>query len=118
VAASSLGYVLSTGFLSLVVTRVLGGIGEGIGGNVFGPTGGPIWQALVTEVAPEEMRGSVLGLMGAVTGFASTPAPMVGGWMYEAMDPQAPFYLSFGLAAVGVMVFIAAVREPLRAVPD
>ncbi len=118
VAASSLGYVLSTGFLSLVVTRVLGGIGEGIGGNVFGPTGGPVWQALVTDVAPEEMRGSVLGLMGAVTGFASTPAPMVGGWMYEAMTPQAPFYLSFGLATVGVMVFVATVREPRRAFQD
>ena len=117
VAASSLGYVLSTGFPSLVVTRVLGGIGEGIGGNVFGPTGGPVWQALVTDVAPEEMRGSVLGLMGAVTGFASTPAPLVGGWMYEAVSPQAPFYLSFGLATVGVLIFVAMVSEPRRMAP-
>ena len=111
-SVSSLGYVASTGFLGVLVTRLVGGLGEGIGGNVFGSVGGPVWQALIIDVAPENFRGSVLGLMGTVTGFVSSPAPLVGGYLYENVSPQSPFYLSTLLGALGLLLVVFAVKEP------
>jgi MFS family permease len=80
----------------------------------MGPVGGPIWQALATEVVPAELRGSVLGLMGTFTGFLSTPAPLVGGFLYENVSPQSPFYVSFVLGALGCLIFTIFVKEPER----
>lgn len=115
VSLASLGYVLSSGFWGVLLTRVVGGVGEGLGGNVMSSVGGPVWQALVTEVAPTELRGSILGLMGTLTGFLCTPAPMVGGFLYESVSPQSPFYVSLVLGLMGCLIFALFVREPRRA---
>ncbi|MDH5199470.1 MAG: MFS transporter [Candidatus Bathyarchaeota archaeon] len=115
VSLASLGYVLSSGFWGVLLTRVVGGVGEGLGGNVMSSVGGPVWQALVTEVAPTELRGSILGLMGTLTGFLCTPAPMVGGFLYESVSPQSPFYVSLVLGLLGCLTFALFVREPRRA---
>jgi MFS family permease len=70
---------------------------------------------LVIDVTPENFRGSVLGLIGTVTGFVSSPAPLVGGYLYESISPQSPFYLSFVLGALGVLLVVFAVKEPKKA---
>jgi MFS family permease len=114
VSFSSLGYVLSTGFQSLVVTRLIGGVGEGLGGNIIGSMGGPVWNALVNEVAPAEYRGSVLGMMGTLMGLIVTPAPMLGGYIYETYSPQTPFYASFALGITGCLIFTLFVKESPR----
>ncbi len=118
VSMGSLGYVFSTDFYSVALTRVVGSIGEGLGGNVMGNVGGPVWQALVTDVAPAELRGSILGLMGTLTGFLTTPAPMVGGFLYENTNPQSPFYVSFLLGMLGSVIFAIFVKEPERSNED
>jgi MFS family permease len=119
VSFSSLGYVLSTGFQSLVVTRLIGGVGEGLGGNVMGSMGGPVWNALVNEVAPADYRGSVLGMMGTMTGLIVTPAPMLGGYLYENFSPQTPFYASLALGITGCLIFTLFVKEsPREEVPQ
>jgi MFS family permease len=115
VSLASLGYVLSSGFWGVLLTRVVGGVGEGLGGNVMSSVGGPVWQALVTEVTPMELRGSILGLMGTLTGFLCTPAPMVGGFLYESVSPKSPFYVSLVLGSLGCLIFALFVREPRRA---
>jgi MFS family permease len=112
VSLASLGYVLSSGFWGVLLTRVVGGVGEGLGGNVMSSVGGPVWQALVTEVTPMELRGSILGLMGTLTGFLCTPAPMVGGFLYESVSPKSPFYVSLVLGSLGCLIFALFVREP------
>jgi len=117
VAMASLGYLLSTGFQGVVIARILGGIGEGLGGNVFGAIGGPVWQALMTEAAPAGLRGSVLGLVGTLTGFACTPAPWLGGYLYENISPGSPFLLSFLLSTLGVLLFAIFVKEPFSDEP-
>lgn len=114
VSLSSLGFIFSPGFSGIVVTRLLGGIGEGLGGNVMSTVGGPIWQALVTEIAPIETRGSILGLMGTLTGFLTTPAPIVGGYLYENMSPQTPFLVSTFVGLIGCVLFSLWLKEPKR----
>ena len=112
VSSASLGYVMSTGFPSIVLTRVVGGVGEGLGGNVMGAGSGAVWQALVTDVAPSHLRGSILGLVGTVTGLLSTPAPLVGGYLYENISPESPFFASFILGMLGLVIFTLFVKEP------
>lgn len=112
VPLASAGYALSPGFWGIVLTRVVGGVGEGLGGNVMGAMGGPVWQALITDVAPAELRGSVLGLMGTFTGFLCAPAPWVGGLLYENVSPQSPFFASFALGMAGCAIFALFVKEP------
>jgi MFS family permease len=112
VSTASLGYVLSSDYLGVACTRIIGSIGEGLGGNVMGSAGGPVWQTLVTEVAPVDTRGSVLGLMGALTGLVTTPAPILGGYLYDVFSPQAPFILSFVVGIMGCIIFLLWVKEP------
>jgi predicted MFS family arabinose efflux permease len=50
--------------------------------------------------------------MGTVTGFVSSPAPIVGGYLYEGISPQSPFILSFALGALGSLLVVFAVKEP------
>lgn len=118
VSLSSLGYVVSTGYSGIAATRIIGSVGEGLGGNVMGSMGGPVWQALVTGLAPIDSRGSILGLMGTITGLVTTPAPVIGGYLYEAFSPQAPFLLSFVLGLIGCLLFLVWVKEPERVIDE
>lgn len=118
VSLSSLGYAVSSGYSGIAATRMLGSIGEGLGGNVMGSVGGPVWQALVTGIAPMDSRGSILGLMGTITGLVTTPAPILGGYLYETFSPQAPFLLSFVLGLIGCLVFLVWVKEPERVIDN
>jgi len=115
---SSLGYVVSSGYNGIAATRVVGSVGEGLGGNIMGSVGGAVWQALVTGVAPADSRGSILGLMGTITGLVTTPAPVLGGYLYETFSPRAPFLLSFILGLIGCLVFMVWVKEPERVVDE
>ncbi len=111
VSSASLGYIMSPGFPGIVVTRIIGGIGEGLGGNIMSSQSGPVWQALVTDVAPAHLRGSILGLVGTITGLLSAPAPLVGGYLYENLSPESPFFASFLLGMLGLVIFILFVKE-------
>jgi len=115
---SSLLYAISTGYPGIIAGRMLGSVGEGLGGNVMGSMGGASWQALVTGIAPVDSRGSILGLMGTITGLVTAPAPVLGGYLYEKFSPQAPFFLSFALALLGCIVFLVWVKEPERVVDE
>ena len=53
-------------------------------------------------------------MMGTFTGFVCTPAPSLGGYLYEAVSPQAPFFASFGLGIAGCLLFAVTVKEPER----
>jgi MFS family permease len=107
-----LGFPLSTGFWGIFISRVIGAIGEGFGGTVRGAMGGPAWQALVADIIPPDRRGRIMGLMGTLIGLLSLPATWVGGYLYDFVNPMAPFYTSFGLGIVAILIFVFFVNEP------
>jgi MFS family permease len=111
---STLGFTFATNFWQLGVVRVVGGVAQGFGGLVWGAMGGPAWQALVADVTPSQSRGKIMGMMGAITGIASTPASWVGGYMYDNISPNLPFQTSFVLDIVGTIIFIAFLKEPKK----
>jgi MFS family permease len=107
-----IGFPLSSGFFSILGFRLIGAIGEGFGGTVMGIMGGPAWQALVADIIPADRRGRIMGLMGTLVGLLSLPATWVGGYLYDFVNPTAPFYASFGLGIIATVIFILFVHEP------
>ncbi len=112
---STLGFTFSSGFWQLLATRALGGLAMGFGGLVWGPMGGPVWQALVADLTPPKNRGMMMGLMGSIAGVVSTPASWVGGYMYDNVSPKLPFQASFLIDALATVVFVLLLKEPERA---
>jgi len=111
---SIIGFTYSTGFWQLLSVNALGGAAQGFGGLVWGPMGGPVWQALVADLTPPEDRGRIMGLMGSIAGLVSTPASWAGGYMYDNISPALPFQTSFILDIVGTIVFVAFLKEPKK----
>ena len=111
---SIIGFTLSHNFWQLTLTRSIGGVAQGFGGTVWGPMGGPVWQALVADCTPPEERGRMMGLMGSIAGLASTPASWVGGYLYDNVSPALPFQVSFALDIASTAIFIALFKERKR----
>ena len=109
---STLGFTFSQNFWHLGAARVVGGVAQGFGGTAWGPMGGPVWQALVADLTPPEDRGRMMGMMGTIQGLVTTPASWVGGYMYDNISPELPFYTSFALNTLGTVIFVALLKEP------
>lgn len=114
---STLGFTFSNGFWQLSATRALGGVAQGFGGLVWGPMGGPVWQALVSDLTTQQNRGMIMGLMGSIAGVVSTPASWVGGYMYDNISPKLPFQTSFLIDIIATVIFVLLLKEPERARP-
>lgn len=93
----SIGVALAPSFGFVLAARALQGFGAG---GIF-----PVASAVVGESFPEERRGSVLGLIGAVWGIAFIVGPILGmiilsiaswHWLFLINIPIAFLILSFG----------------------
>lgn len=83
--------------LAFIPSALLLGCGE-IGAILSG-------QALVGQEAPEEIRGSVIGLFMLVGGIGLLTIGSVGGWVFDAWMPGGIFIL---VACANAIVFVAA----------
>jgi len=110
-SVSVLGYTFSQNFVHMFVVRSLGGIGGGLGGAMWGPVGGPIWQAMVADMSPPEERGKVIGLMGTIGSFISSPASWAGGYLFDNYSPKIPFQISFILDTIGSLILVFFLKE-------
>jgi MFS family permease len=115
---ATLGFTFSSGFWQLLAARALGGLAMGFGGLVWGPMGGPVWQALVADLTTQKNRGMMMGLMGSIAGVVSTPASWVGGYMYDHISPKLPFQASFLIDVIATVIFVLLLKEPERARPQ
>jgi predicted MFS family arabinose efflux permease len=96
---------LSTGYVMLVMARVLTG--------AFGGILGGLALAIIGDVFPEERRGRATGVLMSAFALASVIGVPVGIYLGGELGWHAPFLI---LAGLGVPVFIAGVRilPPLR----
>jgi MFS family permease len=112
----SLSLLLFRNFNQLLAAYSVIGVAGGLGGGRIrggGYMGGPAWQALITDIVPQEDRGKVLGLMGTLTGLVSLPGPALGGYLYEA-NPNTLLALGAGLEALVIPIILLFVKEPKR----
>ncbi|MGC7871315.1 MFS transporter [Desulfosporosinus sp. SYSU MS00001] len=66
-------------------------------------------KALLTDIAPSHLRGTVIGLHATLVGLALLPASLFAGLLWDILGASAPFYFgaSMGLlAAVGLFVIL------------
>lgn len=60
-------------------------------------------KSFISDITSKEMKGTGYGLYHAVLGLTLLPASFIGGWLYDHMGNQVPFY--FG----GVMALVASI---------
>ena len=77
--------------------------------------GDPAEQALVADLTGGDQRGRAYGLYTLAAGLGATIGPLVGGWLYEAIGVQAPFFANGVVLALCTLVLWALLRVPTRA---
>jgi MFS family permease len=73
-------------------------------------------RAFVADLVPVEKRGTAYGLYQGVVGLTLLPASLIAGWLWEAVNPSAPFYLGAGLAFVAMLGIMTLIKEKGRAI--
>jgi len=80
----------------------------GLYGLYYGLAEG-VARALVCDLVPEDKRGTAFGMYHGVVGITLLPASLIAGWLWQSVNPAAPFYfgaIMAGLAVTGMLVFI------------
>jgi MFS family permease len=103
---ATLGYTVSKNVTHLAIVRTLNGFGSGIGADLYGTQGGPLWQALIVEYTPASDRGKIMGIIGTIKSVLSSPASWVGGYFYENVSPSMPFYSSFLMDSLAIVMLV------------
>jgi MFS family permease len=96
-----LAVVLSTGFATLIIAFVIGGLRE---------IGEPSRKAMIVDFAEPGLRARTVGLYYLVRSLTITPAAAVGGLLWK-IAPQTPFVLAFFIGIAGTIIFALTVEE-------
>jgi MFS family permease len=73
-------------------------------------------KAFIADLVPEGRRGTAYGLYQGVTGLMLLPASLIAGWLWEALNPSAPFYFGAGPAFLAMVGILALIKEPKRSI--
>ncbi|MEN3334477.1 MAG: hypothetical protein V7641_3842 [Blastocatellia bacterium] len=93
--------VLASGFASLVVAFIIGGLRE---------IGEPSRKAMIVDFAVANLRARTVGLYYLVRSLTITPAAAIGGVLWK-VAPQTPFITAGIIGIIGTIVFAATVEE-------
>ena len=93
--------VLSSGFASLTIAFVIGGLRE---------IGEPSRKAMIVDFAEPQLRARTVGLYYLVRSLSITPAALVGGLLWK-VAPEIPFIASGVIGVIGTFVFAVTVDE-------
>lgn len=110
------GYILYAlvylGFARVTDTTALWGLFIIYGGYIAFTEG--VAKALLVDISPTNLRGTVIGLQAALVGIALLPASLIAGALWEIFGPSASFYFGSGmglLAATGLFYILREKRE-------
>jgi MFS family permease len=73
---------------------------------------GPATQALVADLTGDDRRGRAYGLYALAGGLGATVGPLLGGWLYEHVNPAAPFVANGIVLALSLCALWAWLRAP------
>ncbi len=71
--------------------------------GVFTAATAGVERAFIAELAPKELKGTVLGLHSTIVGIALFPASLIAGLLWNAFGPVAPFALGASLSLVAAL---------------
>lgn len=96
-----LAVVLSTGFYTLIIAFIIGGLRE---------IGEPSRKAMIVDFAEPHLRARSVGLYYLVRSLSITPAAFIGGLLWK-FAPQTPFITAGLIGVIGTIVFALTVEE-------
>ena len=96
-----LSIAISTGFASLVIAFIIGGLRE---------IGEPSRKAMIVDFAAPALRARTVGLYYLARSLSITPAAAIGGLLWD-ISPRAPFFTAALIGLAGVIVFTITVEE-------
>lgn len=97
--AISLGIMVYVPPASPVWVYTLGWVIAGVASGLASPA----YQSLISKAVPARLRGVAFGLFSTSLGLVSLPAPWIGGFLWEKVNPQFPFLLT-ALASLVVIL--------------
>lgn len=68
-------------------------------------------RALVSDLVPEDQRGTAFGVYHGVVGITLLPASLIAGWLWQSVNPAAPFYFGSALAVLAMIGMLLFIRE-------
>jgi MFS family permease len=93
--------VISSGFASLTLAFIIGGLRE---------IGEPSRKTMIVDFAQEYLRARTVGLYYLIRSIAITPSAAIGGLLWN-LAPQVPFLAAGMIGFVGTLVFAATIKE-------
>lgn len=68
-------------------------------------------RALVAEIAPQQLKGTMLGLHSTITGIALLPASVIAGLLWSSFGVMVPFLYGAGLALLAASILCVFMKE-------
>ena len=72
--------------------------------GVFTAMTAGVERAFISEIAPKELKGTMLGLHSTIVGIALFPASVIAGLLWNTFGPVAPFAFGASLSFVSAMI--------------
>ena len=82
----------------------------GLYGVYYGLAEG-VARAFVADLVPAEKRGIAYGLFHGVVGITLLPASLIAGWLWQAVNPAAPFLFGAALAFLAMIGLLVLIKE-------
>jgi len=82
----------------------------GLYGIYYGLAEG-VARAFVADLVPAEKRGIAYGLFRGVVGITLLPASLIAGWLWQVVNPAAPFLFGSALAFLAMIGLLALIKE-------
>lgn len=68
-------------------------------------------RAFVADLVPEEKRGTAYGLFHGIVGVTLLPASLIAGYLWQVVNPAAPFFFGAIMAFLAMIGFWVLVKE-------
>ena len=68
-------------------------------------------RAFVADLVPEEKRGTAYGLFHGIVGVTLLPASLIAGYLWQVVNPAAPFFFGAIMAFLAMIGFLVLVKE-------
>lgn len=109
-AVSALFLAFGFGLTGLADSLLLFGLAVAVWtvGEIIGATLSP---AIVADLSPIELRGLFQGVYGAAWGLSAFIGPLLGGWVYQNLGPQALWFGCFALGLLLALGYLALGRR-------
>lgn len=71
-------------------------------------------KALVADVAPQDLKGTMMGMYSMVTGVGLLPASLITGFVWERFGAAASFYMNGALAIAAALLLSFFLRKQVE----